>query len=297
MKNKNEIIVPIFDGDIKGIAIDLYECKNKVGKLKKINYANFKYVEGKKIKNTDDNTEKQVAFIEITNLPDNLVKEISTTINGIIDNKNISVEEAIDEVIDYFKKFKLSKEYSNELFGDIGEAIFILKCLQNKIDMTKFLRNIDNDLYDFYVKNQAIEVKTSSPDKNEFIITNEQLTQILDKKIIICKFKKIRGCMTILDIYDEIQKYSTLNNLLLEKKQKWINFQDELLLTNEPNYLLDYTVDLENCKIGMLKPDKIPEIKIIKMNACKQIKFHINCTDSELENFDEFLKWLNLCIA
>lgn len=294
MKLKDAII-PIFDQDKKGIGVDLYECRN-VGNIKKINLPNFKWRGDIHVTVKDDVTgeEKQLDFIEISNIPDNLISEIVKTINDIIENDNgISVYDAIQKIINYFQRVKFVKEIKKKLLGDIGEALFILDALNNDIDVISSMRQSDNEIYDFQVNDKFIEVKSSSIEKNDFTITHEQLNQVKNKLIIISKFKIIQNHTTILDLYEMIEKkYGSLNSLLLYKKDYWLSINKNCISEeNKSDIVNNYSINLDNCRIYQFKEENLPIIEIKDLKACKSIEYKINCTDSELINIDNFYNW------
>ncbi|MGL4950933.1 MAG: PD-(D/E)XK motif protein, partial [Mycoplasma sp.] len=276
----------VIEKDIKGIAIDEGYCFSQVSKLEKINYPNFKYIPNKCIKSKDDGSSKNVAFIKIINLPDNFIREMAVTINDIVENKDYSVANAINEIIDYFKKVKFTKKVENELIGDMGEALFILECVNRGINCNDFVRENDNDLYDFKINNKVIEVKTTSPNKNEFNISYEQLTMIKDKSIVICKFKKVIGHSTILDIYNKIAEKGTLPNLLIEKYKEWENVANNSENAGLADLVKEYSVIESKVQLSLMKEKRLPIIDIIELNSCKKITFAINCTDSDLLPID-----------
>lgn len=292
MKLKDAII-PIFKDNIKGIGVDLYECKN-VGNIKNINLPNFKWREEQiTVEDKETGKEKIVDFIEIVNIPDNLISEIVKTINNIIDNRNVSVYQALIEIIDYFKKVKFVKEIKKKLLGDIGEALFILDSLNNGVNVLSSMRQCDNELYDFQINNKFVEVKSSSIEKNDFTISHEQLNQVKDKLIIISKFKIISSHTTILDLYNMIEeKNGSLNSLLEYKKCYWLNINENCISEeNKSDIINNYSVNIENCKIYQFKEENLPIVEVKDFKSCKSIEYKINCTDSELIPIDNFYNW------
>lgn len=282
---KEDIIVPIFEDNIKGIAIDPILAKDQIGKIEKINYPNFKWI-GKMTIKSEYGEEKEVHFIEIVNLPDNLIKEVTTTIKNLINDDNLSVAESLNEIINYFKKVIFSKQATKELIGDLGEAVLILKCFEQGIDIAKYLRSYDEGLYDFNINNWCVEVKTTSPEKNEFKITHEQLKQIEQKMIIVCKFKILQQKTNILDLYEMISKYCTLNNLLIQKQIRWKYYLEQYDVSFRNDILDDYSIDLDKTKLFCFRNENLPIIDIIDKKSCKKITYSINCTDSELTPID-----------
>ena len=295
MKLKDAII-PIFKDNIKGIGVDLYECKN-VGNIKNINLPNFKWREEQiTVEDKETGKEKIVDFIEIVNIPDNLISEIVKTINNIIDNRNVSVYQALIEIIDYFKKVKFVKEIKKKLLGDIGEALFILDSLNNGVNVLSSMRQCDNELYDFEINNKCVEVKSSSIEKNDFTISHEQLNQVKDKLIIISKFKIISSNTTILDLYNMIEKKNgSLNSLLQYKKCYWLNINESCISEeNKSDIINNYSINLDNCKIYQFKEENLPIVEVKDFKSCKSIEYKINCTDSELIPIDNFYNWCKL---
>ncbi len=294
MENIKEAIIPMFEGDIKGIAIDPFMCKTQLGKLKNINYPNFKYLEEEKwiSREDDERSKKPVKFIQVVNLPDNLIVEVVNSINAVLNEENITVAKAIDKIIDYFKKVKFHKDIAQELMGDLGEAIFILKSFESGYDVMKHLRVNDNNTYDFYSNEKVFEVKSTSLEKNEMILTHEQMVQIKEKKIVVVKFKVVAAQTTLLDIYDMISKFGTLDDLLVQKQKHWKSIKEQCALNAKNDILADYAVILDKVKLGIFKNENLPDVEIKNMNACKKITYSINCTDSETENIVQFYKWL-----
>lgn len=294
MSKVKDAIIPFLEPNDYGIAIDPNLCEQQLGKLKKINYPNFKYVNKLyDIGNQNTNEEKKVHFIEIKHLPMNLVREICNTINDILEEKDITVAAAIDEIIDYFKKVKLSKLCKKQLLGDIGEALFILECAKHDIDIQPYLGDIDdNNLYDFVIGNFNIEVKSASSEKNEFYLTKEQLDQTQNKNIVICKFKKMANETNIIQIYEKIQQKYPLCKAIQRKLTDWKNLLEDIKTENEyiNNILDNYSIKLENVKFGVFKNNSLPIIDVKSMNACKKIELIINCTNNELEPFDELIQ-------
>lgn len=290
MNTQKEAIITIFEDNIKGIAIDPLFCRKESGKIQKINYPNFRYIGEKRIRDSETNREKDVWFIEIYNIPNNMIIEIKNTINDIINSSNITIAEALDKIFEYFRKVKFNSDYEKDLLGDLGEAAFIYKSLEKGYNVIPYFRNKDNDIYDYYNNNTYFEVKSSSLEKNEFIITYEQLSQIKDKKIIITKFKKVPNKTNIIDLYEMINKIHPLNELLLEKKNKWETIRNNLLDSKESDIIANYSLILDNTKISLFNNESLPEINIINMNACKSIDFHVSCTDSETIDINVFYK-------
>ena len=290
--DKKEAIITIIEKDIKGIAIDPYYCKKDIGKIKKINYPNFKYIEDKKIKDDVTGREKEVWFIQIFNIPDNMIVEIKNTLDDIVNDTSLSIADALDKIIDYFRKVKFKKDIAKEIIGDLGEAIFLYKSLENGYNFIPYMRSIDNDIYDYRKDELYFEIKSSSLEKNEFILTHEQLEQVKNKKIIICKFKKVPSQINILDLYNMINKKTPLNDILLTKKSKWETIQSQLLEANESDLIANYSVILDNCKLNLFKDNLLPIIEIIDKKSCKKIDYYINCTDSEVDDINIFYKMI-----
>ncbi len=289
--NLENIIFPILEGNKKGIAFDSNYIN--LGQIQKINYPNLKYVEeGLKAIECEGEIKRNLHFVQFIDIPDNLIISIRDTIKEIIESKNMDAKSAIDEIVNYFRKLKFTKDIKTELIGDIGEAIFILKSFEKGMDFNKYMRMYDDNLYDFNINDKCIEIKTTSLEKNEFTITNEQINQIKDKKVVICKFKRIPGKVSILELYDLIEKYSSLNDLLIEKRNKWSNIENDYKDQGNLNDILkEYTVDLENVKLLIFNDNLFPEINVNDYKACKKISFYMDCSDSNTSDFEQLNKW------
>lgn len=293
---KKKAIIAQFSKEFNGIFIDPSYIKNKIGNIEKINYPNFKYIGTNDIKDDETGEIKYgVHCIEIINLPVSLIKEISNTINEMINDSNKTITNCIDEILDYFKKITLNKDFKKEILGDLGEAIFILKNLEKGYNFLPYLRNNDNELYDINVGDKNIEIKSSSIEKNDFIMTDEQLKQDETRLLVIVKFKAIKAKTTILDIYKLISGYGTLPNLLLEKQKKWetINELIKQDINGRNDIVKDFSVALNKCQLSLFKNEMLPTINIIDRKSLKKAEYTISCTDNELELIDNLYNKIN----
>ncbi len=288
---KQQIITPVFNENEMGIGIDEDTKKLiNLGDIKKINYPNFKYEGITQIQEDESKRIKKVHFIRIANIPKNLIREIANTINDWLNHQNLSANEAFNKILDYFKKVEFKKRIVEKICGDIGEAFFIIKALENNINsVSSSLRRNDNDLYDFHFNNLDVEIKSSSLEKNQFIMTHEQLEQSKNKKIVIVKFKKIKGEKNILDLYDIINEKLNghLPDLLKEKYAEWKEINACSNDESINDIINDYTVNLDLVKIALFKDNNLPDIEIIDKRALKKIKYYIDCSDSQLEKIDK----------
>lgn len=212
-------------------------------------------------------------FIDTIQETEKLFKENKETYSSII-----------KKIIDLFQKYRGNKIDLNKLRGDIGEALFLLKCIDlgiiDQLNNDNFERQ-DNDTFDFVIGNKSFEIKTTSRRASEIKLNyrqNKNNLNIVVVKVDYFQHKSSQEYMNILDIYNEIIKRNIkLNSFLLDKKMFYEQYVDtinrNLININEVNY---YFFDNKH----------LPEIFIKNDSSLKDIVFVLDATSSLMINED-----------
>ncbi|MDE5617536.1 MAG: PD-(D/E)XK motif protein [Ureaplasma sp.] len=206
-------------------------------------------------------------------------------------DKNPNNDNPLIRIINFWKlKNNTNLEIEN-LKGDIGEALLILKFAELGYDIQNNLRNKDNELYDFFFEKSIIEVKTTSVRSNEIKINDSQmLTSSIDKNIhiIVVKTKYLNKVLSshknILDIYDAIDEKIGLNNSLLKIKKETYQTLDQQIIDNN-------SIDINDYHFYLMDYKKIRDSKINKPKGLKDLIYVFDVSDLEKIN-DEELKEL-----
>lgn len=284
LKKENSKIRIINDKEKNFYGIGFYLTNYiTIEKIKKVNFHFIKY-DGKWSISNDNEIEKNTYVIKFENMPKNLLDSVCETIIEKTEKENLSEDKALNFVIDLFQKFKFDKEFKKQLVGDIGEAIFMLKAKEIGINADEKIRNSDKNLYDFVFNKFYVEVKSSSKNLNEIIVDLRQIEESENKKFVVVKFQLLENQLTILDLYE---KLNSTNNLVLEKKEKYLNLlQDEIA----KKILLENTIDLNKIECFILEDKLIPKIKIIHEGGLKNVKCHIGITNVQKISLEELKK-------
>lgn len=224
------------------------------------------------------------------------IKKIADNIEEMMLTKksNETYEDILKNVIEYFETIS-SEQNIQKIRGDIGEALFILKCFNlNVISNIKgaIKHKEDNDNLDFTFKNgETIEVKTTTKIRSAINIGEKQTNIENDNcNIVVIKvnsFERTKiddNYLNILEIYDRISNFVFQNTYLSEKRQKYQNSNSLV----EKNY-----VNINDVTMQFLKKEYIPIIKDIKNDeAILEIKFILDASLSveKEEDFENKLK-------
>ena len=150
----------------------------------------------------------------------------------------------------------------------------------------------NNDTFDFLIRNQALEIKTTTSNDRKHHFSYEQLnsknTSIIVGSVLI---RKSRTGTSLLDlknrILEEINK-KHLKEKLQENYDIMIGSKSQTDLDNA-KYIYDYAAD----NIKFFDSKKVPRIKETPMHGIKNIRFESNLNGIEsINDFSnyEFLK-------
>ncbi|MDE6473045.1 MAG: hypothetical protein K2K73_01395 [Ureaplasma sp.] len=189
------------------------------------------------------------------------------------------------KLIDIFAT-KISSEITfNKLQGDIGEALFIQKCIN--LGFKDEIYNSCNQLIDneeridFILNNQKFEIKTTTWEKQEINITDKQILEKPNVVVINATFNK--NDKTILDIYDEIKK--EFNNNLPEKlNQKYLFYAQEEHKCFINNLTLNKN---DSIKFSFYDEHCLPIVDIKNYeNVIKKITYTLNSSTNNISDIE-----------
>jgi len=203
-------------------------------------------------------------------------------------------EKRIDELtVKLIKLFeKLSNPKNIDLTGLWGE-LFIINFLKSTEILIEAWHSENNDLFDFFLKNIALEIKTTTKNDRKHTFKFEQLNSTNTNKIIIgsMMLKKSRIGVSLLDLKNKILK--KINNLEFSQKIKEIY---ALTIANKSqkdldNEKYDYQYAVDN--ISFYDSQNVPRIKETPMYGVNNIKFESDLNGvkaiTDFSNY-EFLK-------
>lgn len=259
-----------------------------IDKLKSINYCYIKYY-GEKLISNDSSLNLKAYIVTFNNMSKNLLTSIRDSIvEKIINDPSKSVDIAIKEILDLFSKAKFKSDFKEELVGDIGELIFMIKSKEINFNSDQNIRQSEHNLYDFVFGNKYVEVKSSSKNLSEIVIDYRQIKEVNDKYFVVSKFQLLENKKNILDLYKIL---NSNNPIIKEKENKYINWsKDEMFL----DVLNDNTIDLDKVECFLLDSEVIPKINIEHEGGLKNLKCHIGITNCKKHKLEELKKTLNI---
>lgn len=205
-------------------------------------------------------------FSEFLELKESFVIFLENAQNEI-DDENI-----FNKIINFLKVINNNNITIENLKGDIGEALLIIKYIElgygSKI--MDSIRQRDDSVYDFYLSNNIIEVKNSSIRSKEIKINHNQIPNEMDKNIIICvantkNLKKVNeNHKNILDLYNLIESHGIkLNNILKIKKSIYEQLNEDIIDNN--------SIDINDYYFSIILFEDIRKIKIEKLIGIKDL--------------------------
>lgn len=259
-----------------------------IDKLKKINYCYIKYYGEKKISN-NSGKELKAYIITFNNMSKKLLESIRDDVEEkIVNDPTKTIDIAIKEIINLFSKAKFTNDFKDQLIGDIGELVFMIKSKKMGLNSDQYIRQSEHNLYDFVFNKKFVEVKSSSKNLNEIVINYRQIKESEDKLFIVSKFQILENKMNIIDLYKEL---NSNNPIVKEKENRYV-----LLSNDEPflNILNDYTIDLNKAECFILDSEVVPKINIEHEGGLKNLKCHIGITNCKKYQLEELKKMLGL---
>lgn len=237
---------------------------------------------------------KNLSILKLETEEENLKEIFLRSMDNIVQNipNNISQKRIYELTQDLIKLFeKIYSKKNIDLLGFWGE-LFTIKHLRQKELLIEGWHPETNDTFDFMVKNNALEIKTSSSNERKHHFSFEQLNST-NKNIIVASIliRKSRGGYSLLDLKSKI--LTEINNKNLKDKLQEIydimtgsKTQEDL---DENRYSYEYAKD----NILFYDSQNVPRIKETPMYGVKNIKFESDLSGvkaiTDFSNY-EFLK-------
>lgn len=265
-----------------------------IKKLQSINYSYIKYKGQWKVTNDLDGSIKEAYIINFEEMPPKLLVSICETIDEKVNNENINEFEAVDFIIKLFSKITFHKETKEELLGNIGELIFILKCKEIGINADQNIRSVEESIYDFNFGSKYVEVKSTTKNMSEIVIDQRQLEESHERIFAVAKYQLLEKNTTDEKIYNICELYGLLNSsnpLIISKKLYYENLvaSDDVAtkLINES------CINLQKVECFLIEENVLPKIQIVNKGGLKKIKCHVDVTNCkkieliELKNINQ----------
>jgi hypothetical protein len=197
----------------------------------------------------------------------------------------IKIDKKKKKLVKLFEK--LSNKINIDLTGFWGE-LFIIDYLKSTELLVEAWHPETNDLFDFFLKNLALEVKTTTKNDRKHIFKFEQLNSKSNKIIIgSIMLKRSRAGKSLLDLKKKILKKISKTELI-EK----VNEIYAIMVANKSQKDLDsekYSYEYAKENISFFDSVKIPRIKETPMYGIKNIKFESDLNISKsINNFSEY---------
>ena len=224
---------------------------------------------------SNDNSTKELFLMSLERILENIPNEVS----------EIKIDELTKKLVKLFEK--LSNKINIDLTGFWGE-LFIIDYLKSTELLVEAWHPETNDLFDFFLKNLALEVKTTTKNDRKHIFKFEQLNSKSNKIIIgSIMLKRSRAGKSLLDLKKKILKKISKTELI-EK----VNEIYAIMVANKSQKELDsekYSYEYAKENISFFDSVKIPRIKETPMYGIKNIKFESDLNISKsINNFSEY---------
>lgn len=287
MQQREDRIELIWNNEQKlyGIAFITNNIR-EIEKIKKINHCFIKYLGEYKLGSDDNQVVKTSHVVKFDNMPKKLLESIYETIQDKMSKENMSAEQSLKFVLDLFKKLKFVRKIKEELVGDIGEVIFMLKCKEIGINADEKIRLSENNLYDFVFKDMFVEVKSSSKNLSEIVVDYRQIAESSKKIFVASKFQLLENELNICDLYEKLNSH---NDIVLSKYKKYKEMLED---EQSKDIMKENTIDLSRVECFALENSIIPKIKIEHEGGLKNLKCHIgitNCKKIDLSVLKQYL--------
>ena len=211
---------------------------------------------------------------------ENILKNIPKTVS------EKKLDDLTKQLIKLFEKISANKDY--DITGLWGE-LFTIDYLGSTKNIIHGWHNEKNELFDFFIKNTALETKTTTRNDRKHFFSYDQLNS-KNLKIIVCsiKLEKQRSGFSILDLKKKIEK-KIKNKELIQK----LNENFGIITANKSQKEIErfkYNYKYAKDNIFFYDSLNIPRIKEKPMYGLKKIKFESSLDGSEsIKNFSDYV--------
>ena len=280
MKNNNVLVNNLLNLKLVQLLIKDIENEEKFDFkwINKSSFKNIKYLNRNEFHNDKaDGIYHVIQFSYPDSFNEKIISKFVNYIKEIFEEES-DYNEILKSIIFYFKKYyKQSNLF--KLHGDIGEAIFILKCLDIDENLGRkvlnSMHNEDESSFDFYPSsNHALDVKTTTFSTSEInVSSNQTKMQSLNVDIVVVKTRFTQKQSLIIDSYKMIDKKIGLNDLL-ERNLEFYKHESELVETN--------TIDLRDVKVCFYNKELLPNFSNINAPSIKKVTYTLDASDNSL---------------
>lgn len=268
----------------------LFSTKSPKGKEENIQNLQLKHSIKATIKFKGNKTKKKFSILKCTTKDERLreifLSSLSDTVKKI--KEDISEKEIYEKtksLIELYKKITQNK--NNDLVGFWGE-LFVINKLRSTDLLVEAWHPETTDTFDFYLKNQALEIKTTASNDRKHQFSYEQLNT-RNKKIIIASvmIRKSRTGKNLLKLRNSILKKLKKKT----NKEKVKEMYDVMTGLKSKNELKDISYSYEYSKDNLSFFDalNVPRIKETPMNGIKSVKYESNLNSSkEIKDFSKY---------
>ncbi len=268
----------------------LFSTKNPKGKEENIQNLQLNHSIKATIKFKGNKTKKKFSILKCTSKDEGLREIFLSSLSDIVKNikEDISEKEIYEKTKSLIELYrKISQNRNNDLVGFWGE-LFVIYKLKSSDLLVEAWHPETTDTFDFFLKNQALEIKTTSSNDRKHQFSYEQLNT-RNKKIIIASImiRKSRAGKNLLN----------LKNLIIKKLKKKVNKEkvqkmyDIMTGLKSKKELEDISFNYEYSRDNLNFYDAInvPRIKELPMNGVKSIKYESNLNSSkEIRDFSNY---------
>lgn len=268
----------------------LFSTKSPKGKEENIQNLQLNHSIKATIKFNGNKTIKKFSILKCTSKDERLKEIFLSSLSDVVKNikEDISEKEIYEKTKNLIELYrKISQNKNNDLVGFWGE-LFIIHKLRSTDLLVEAWHPETNDTFDFYLKNQALEIKTTTLNDRKHQFSYEQLNT-RNKKIIIASImiRKSRTGKNLLKLKNSILK-KLKKKTNKEKVQEMYDVMTGLKSKKELDEI-SFSYEYSKDNLSFYDALNIPRIREIPMNGIKSIKYESNLNSSkEIKNFTKY---------
>jgi hypothetical protein len=225
--------------------------------------------------------------IEMNTLFDLILRKLETEKNE--NNLELSLYEVTEKYALLFDKEKRTLK-DEELLGEAGEYMAILKLENNNLNAAEWYHSNDLMKYDLYVKdeNKYIEIKTTLSNNNIVHVKNHQIADDEEYTLLIkVTLVKDDTGENIVDIMQQLLPFAESNSMFLEHLQDKIDSYKQF-----PN-ILNQRFKTSNTRFDVFKCSDLPKIEATNLERISNVTYDINCIGINKYSIDDVAKLLH----
>jgi hypothetical protein len=268
----------------------LFSTKSPKGKEENIQNLQLNHSIKATIKFKGNKTKKKFSILKCTSNDERLKEIFLSSLSDSVKNikEDISEKEIYEKTKSLIELYrKISQNKNNDLVGFWGE-LFVIHKLKSTDLLVEAWHPETTDTFDFYLKNQALEIKTTTSNDRKHQFSYEQL-DTRNKKIIIASImiRKSRTGKNLLNL-----KNSILKKLNKETNKEKVQEMYDVMTGLKSKKELDeisFSYEYSKDNLSFYDASNVPRIKEALMNGIKSIKYESNFNSSkEIKDFSKY---------